>query len=117
MLRELGGLIRAAGDLAIERNLEYVGPQEVLDARSLAITLENQLSNQMISRMKDYEMLIADEKIVGRVNGLSVIGNSSGKVMPIEAEITPTHRSGAGNIVATGQLRVIARESVQKCPI
>tara|TARA_B100000287_G_scaffold246589_1_gene231784 strand:+ start:1153 stop:3090 length:1938 start_codon:yes stop_codon:yes gene_type:complete len=113
MLRELGGLIRAAGDLAIERNSEYVGPQEVLDARSLAITLENQLSNQMISRMKDYEMLIADEKIVGRVNGLSVIGNSSGKVMPIEAEITPTHRSGAGNIVATGQLRVIARESVQ----
>ncbi|MHA2501599.1 MAG: ATP-dependent protease LonB [Candidatus Kariarchaeaceae archaeon] len=113
MLRELGGLIRAAGDLAIERDLNLVTELEVRDARGLAVTLENQLSREQIARMKDYDLVVVENKQVGRVNGLSVIGNSAGKVMPIEAEITPTHREGAGKIVATGQLRVIARESVQ----
>ncbi|MHA2092638.1 MAG: S16 family serine protease, partial [Candidatus Kariarchaeaceae archaeon] len=112
-LRELGGLIRAAGDLAIERGLTVVTEREVLDAREIATTLENQLTNQHIARMKDYDLVLVESSIVGRVNGLSVIGNSAGSVMPIEAEITPTHRSSGGKIIATGQLRVIARESVQ----
>ncbi|MHA2092830.1 MAG: ATP-dependent protease LonB, partial [Candidatus Kariarchaeaceae archaeon] len=38
-LRELGGLIRAAGDLAIERGLTVVTEREVLDAREIATTL------------------------------------------------------------------------------
>lgn len=113
MLRELGGLVRAAGDLAIERNKTVVTENEVQDARGLAVTLENQLSRQYIARMKDYDLVLVDNFQVGRVNGLSVIGNTAGQVMPIEAEITPTHREGGGKIVATGQLRVIARESVQ----
>ncbi|MDH5402717.1 MAG: ATP-dependent protease LonB [Candidatus Heimdallarchaeota archaeon] len=113
LLRELGGLVRVAGDLAIERKLQYVTPQEVMDARKISTTLEFQLSRQHIARMKDYDLVLINDYQVGRVNGLSVIGNSAGSVMPIEAEITPTHREGGGKIIATGQLRVIARESVQ----
>lgn len=112
-LRELGGLIRAAGDLAIERNLTEVAAQEVIEARDLSTTLESQLSKQYIARLKDYDLIIIDNAVIGRVNGLSVIGNSAGSVMPIEAEITPSLRTSGGKIIATGQLRVIARESVQ----
>ncbi|MHA2249819.1 MAG: ATP-dependent protease LonB [Candidatus Kariarchaeaceae archaeon] len=112
-LRELGGLIRAAGDLAIERGLAVVSGREVLDAREYATTLENQITKQHLARLKDYDLVLVESAIIGRVNGLSVIGNSAGSVMPIEAEITPTHRSSGGKIIATGQLRVIARESVQ----
>ncbi|MHA2027869.1 MAG: ATP-dependent protease LonB, partial [Candidatus Kariarchaeaceae archaeon] len=110
-LRELGGLIRAAGDLAIETDKPAVTDEEVIAARGMATTLENQLTNQHLERMKDYDLVLIDSSVVGRVNGLSVIGNSAGSVMPIEAEITPSHRGG--KIIATGQLRVIARESVQ----
>ncbi|MFV2014257.1 MAG: ATP-dependent protease LonB [Candidatus Heimdallarchaeota archaeon] len=110
-LRELGGLIRAAGDLAIEREKPMVTADEVIAAREMATTLENQLTTQYLERMKDYDLVLIESTLIGRVNGLSVIGNSAGSVMPIEAEITPSQRGG--KIIATGQLRVIARESVQ----
>ncbi|OLS26488.1 MAG: Archaeal Lon protease [Candidatus Heimdallarchaeota archaeon LC_2] len=110
-LRELGGLIRAAGDLAIEKGVELVTEEEVTSARGVATTLENQLTNQYLERMKDYDLVLIDKAVIGRVNGLSVVGDSSGSVMPIEAEITPSQRGG--KIIATGQLRVMARESVQ----
>jgi len=112
-LRELGGLVRAAGDLAIEKGIALVSAAEVQEARGLATTLESQLTKQHLERLKDYDLVLVDNAIIGRVNGLSVIGDSAGTVMPIEAEITPAHRAGGGKIIATGQLRVIARESVQ----
>lgn len=110
-LRELGGLIRAAGDFAIEKGKDIVTDEEVLAARGMATTLENQLTTQHLERMKDYDQVLIESTLIGRVNGLSVIGDSAGSVMPIEAEITPSQRGG--KIIATGQLRVIARESVQ----
>jgi Lon-like ATP-dependent protease len=112
-LRELGGLIRAAGDLAIERGKAIVEQDDVLDARELAVTLESQITRHYLERRKDYDLILVDNILVGRVNGLSVVGNSAGSVMPIEAEITPASKKSGGKIIATGQLRVIARESVQ----
>jgi Lon-like ATP-dependent protease len=47
--------------------------------------------------------------VVGRVNGLAVMGDDSGIVKPIMAEIT----QGKGEIIATGRLQEIAEESVQ----
>ncbi|RMG20178.1 MAG: ATP-dependent protease LonB [Methanobacteriota archaeon] len=113
LLRDLGGLVRTAGDLAVERGHALVTAQDVLDARHLAVTLENQLSLQLLEARKDYELFEVNKGMVGRVNGLAVYGNSAGSVMPIEAAITPASMIGAGRIYATGQLRVIARESVQ----
>ncbi len=112
-LRELGGLVRVAGDLAIERRHKYVLKEDVLDARDLSLTFESQMANRYLERMKDYNLVLTKNDAVGRVNGLSVIGDTGGSVMPIESEVAPTQRSGAGKIIATGQLRVIARESVQ----
>lgn len=113
MLRDLGGLIRTAGDIAVERGSQYVTSDEIVFAKKLALTLEGQISLQTLERISDYNLVSTAKGIVGRVNGLAVYGNSSGLVMPIEAAITPAMQQGAGKIYATGQLRVIARESVQ----
>ena len=113
LLRDLGGLIRTAGDISIERNHKFVNFQDVIDAKVLAVTLETQIAGNYIDRHKDYNLVKIEKGIIGRVNGLAVLGSSGGIVMPIEAAVTPSHSSVGGRVYATGQLRVIARESVQ----
>jgi len=112
-LRELGGLVRAAGDLAKEKGAKYAGPEHVLKARELASTLEHQLSKQVIEHRKDYKVFLSKGKRVGKVNGLAVLGDaSSGIIMPIVAEVTPASSKSEGKIIATGKLGEIAKEAV-----
>ena len=113
-LRDLGGLIRAAGDLAREEGTPYVHAKHVIQAKDLARSLENQIADRYVEERKDYDVILNKGAIIGRVNGLYVTtdptgGARAGGVTPIAAKVTP----GAGKIVATGKLRVIARESVQ----
>ncbi len=112
-LRELGGLIRAAGDLAKERNENLVSAETIILAKKLARTLENQISDSYAEDRKLYKIFNTDMTKVGRVNGLAVINQRSGIVMPIEAEVVPAFSRREGKIIATGQLRIIAREAVQ----
>ncbi|MBY9000378.1 MAG: ATP-dependent protease LonB [Candidatus Heimdallarchaeota archaeon] len=112
-LRELGGLIRAAGDLAKERNEILVSSETVVLAKKLARTLENQISDDYADDRKLYKIFNTELTKVGRVNGLAVINKQSGIVMPIEAEVVPAFSRREGKIIATGQLRIIAREAVQ----
>ncbi len=112
-LRELGGLIRAAGDLAKERNENLVSAETVVLAKKLARTLENQISDSYAEDRKLYKIFNTELTTVGRVNGLAVINQKSGIVMPIEAEVVPAFSRREGKIIATGQLRIIAREAVQ----
>ncbi|MHA1347625.1 MAG: ATP-dependent protease LonB [Candidatus Heimdallarchaeaceae archaeon] len=112
-LRELGGLIRAAGDLAKERNEQLVSAETVVLAKKLARTLENQISDSYAEDRKLYKIFNIEKTKVGRVNGLAVINQKSGIVMPIEAEVVPAFSRREGKIIATGQLRIIAREAVQ----
>ncbi len=112
-LRELGGLIRAAGDLAKEKKEEIVSAQTVREAKKLSRTLENQISDSYAEQRKQYKIIETEGTKVGRVNGLAVINQRSGIVMPIEADVVPAFSQREGKIVATGQLRIIAREAVQ----
>ncbi len=112
-LRELGGLIRAAGDLAKERNEDLVSAETIRSAKKLARTLENQISDSYAEDRKLYKIFNTEMTKVGRVNGLAVINQKSGIVMPIEAEVVPAFSRREGKIIATGQLRIIAREAVQ----
>ena len=109
-LRELGGLIRAAGDLAREEKAKLVDNKHVKNAMKSAKTLENQLASDYIERKKEYQMINTSGSIVGRVNGLAVIGDA-GIVLPIEAEVVP----GSGEkseVIATGNLGKIAQEAI-----
>ncbi|HDL15571.1 MAG TPA: ATP-dependent protease LonB [Euryarchaeota archaeon] len=112
-LRGLGGLIRAAGDVAISENAEYVEPEHVIKAKSISKTLEQQIADRYISQKKDYEVYKTEGAEIGKVNGLAVIGNDSGVILPIVAEVTPAQSRDEGKIIATGKLRIIAREAIQ----
>ena len=109
-LRDLGGLVRAAGDIANAKGHRYVLPEDVEEARGLAKTLEEQVADKYIEERKEYEVLITKGKRIGRVNGLAVLGNG-GLVLPIEANISPS-QSKEGKIIATGKLGEIAKEAV-----
>ena len=113
-LRELGGLIRAAGDLASEEKSKLVTKDHVIRAKNLARTLEQQLADKYIEQKKEYEIIVTTGKRVGRVNGLAVIGVSppySGIILPIEAEVTPGGKES--EIIATGKLGEIAKEAIK----
>jgi Lon-like ATP-dependent protease len=113
-LRELGGLIRAAGDLAIEENKKIVTRDIVLRAKTPAKTLEEQMVNKMMIVKKDYDIFKTTGTAIGRVNGLAVMNESdAGLLLPIECEITPASSKNEGKIIATGQLGSIAKESVE----
>ncbi len=114
-LRELGGLVRAAGDLAKEEGKNITERDHVIRAKILARPLEQQLADKYIEEKKKYEVIIIKGKIIGRVNGLAVMGTEtslSGIVLPIESEVTPGGMQGT-EIVATGQLGKIAQEAVK----
>lgn len=113
-LRELGGLVRAAGDLAKERNSKLVEPQHIKAAMKIARTLEEQMADEYIENKKKYEVIITKGKHVGRVNGLAVIGSGSafsGIVLPIESEVTLGGKKT--EFIATGKLGQIAQEAVK----
>ncbi len=113
MFRDLGGLIRAAGDVAVEEKAEFVTKKHIVTARKIARSLEQQMSDKFIERKKEYEVIVVSGKKVGRVNGLAVIGsgtNYSGIVLPIEAEVTPGGKEN--QIIATGKLGEIAKEAI-----
>ena len=113
-LRELGGLIRAAGDIAVGEKATLVQPAHITKAKALARTLEQQIADQFIERKKEYEVIITKGQRIGRVNGLAVIGDArafSGIILPIEAEVTPGGKKQT-DFIATGKLGEIAKEAV-----
>ncbi len=116
-LRELGGLVRIAGDLAAEEKLSLVGPKHVERARMIAKPLEQQVADRYLERQSEYSMLVNKGARVGRVNGLAVLGadtgmsDYSGVVLPVEAMVTPS-QGRSGQVIATGGLSDLAKESV-----
>jgi len=117
-LRDLGGLVRAAGDVAKEKGHLLVSRQDVFEAKLSARTLENQIVDKMIDTKKDYEVYLTKGTVVGRVNGLAVFGDgSAGSIIPIEAAVTPPSSKNESKVIATGKLGEIAKEAVQNVSV
>ena len=116
-LRELGGLVRIAGDLAAEDGSTLTQSKHVVRARAIAKPLEQQVADRYLERQSEYSMLVNEGERVGRVNGLAVLGadtglsDYSGVVLPVEAMVTPT-QGRSGQVIATGGLSDLAKESV-----
>jgi Lon-like ATP-dependent protease len=110
-LRDLGGLVRVAGDIARSSDKEYTEREDVLQAKRRSRSIEQQLADNYIDRRKDYELTVNEGDVVGRVNGLAVMGEDSGIVLPVMAEVTPSQ--GPGEVIATGKLQEMAEEAVQ----
>lgn len=113
-LRDLGGLVRAAGDLAKEKGAKVVTKQHVNDAKLYARTLEQQISDKHIEQNKEYRVIVTEGKMVGRVNGLAVMGITppySGIILPIVSAVTPGGKQR--DVIATGKLGEIAKEAIK----
>ena len=120
-LRELGGLVRVAGDIALSENASatMVHADHVVKAKRASRSLEQQIADRYIERRKEYRMFSTEGAAVGIVNGLAAINAQtgmsefSGIVLPIVAEVTPAQTRDGGVVVATGKLGEIAKEAVQ----
>ena len=116
-LRELGGLIRIAGDLASEDSSPLTTTVHVTRARAIAKPLEQQIADRYLERQSEYAMLVNRGNRIGRVNGLAVLGadsglsDFSGVVLPVEAMVTPS-QGRSGQVISTGGLSDLAKESV-----
>ena len=111
-LRDLGGLVRAAGDIAKGERSDIVKLEHVISAKKLARTLEQQIADRYIVQRKKYSVFKSEGTEVGRVNGLAIVGDRSGIILPIAAEAAPAQSSLEGKIIATGKLGDIAKEAV-----
>ncbi len=100
-LRDMGGLIRVAGDIARQENAILTTSVHVITAKSTARSIEDQVSDEITQHLREYEMTIVEGTRIGRVNGLAVTGNDAGSVLPIMAEVTPA-QGESGQIIATG---------------
>jgi len=119
-LRDLGGLVRAAGDVAKEEKSDYVEPKHIEKAKEVSKSLEKQISGKEIERKKQYQVFKTEGEEVGKVNGLAVFSGGKeseeifgGIMLPIEAKIAPAQSKKEGETIATGKLGKIAGEAVQ----
>jgi Lon-like ATP-dependent protease len=117
--RELGGLVRVAGDVAVARSAKVVTREDVEIARNTAKSLENQIADRVVESHKNYNLFKSEGFSVGMINGLAALNGSSsmsefaGVVLPIVAEVAPSQTKKGGKIIATGKLGEIAKESVE----
>ena len=111
--RELGGIVRAAGDIAKENKREFTSADDVKQALTKIKSIEDQMISRYVEVKKQYSIISTKGSMIGKINGLAVIGHAppySGMVMPIEAEVV---KGGKGvTFTATGKLGDIAKESV-----
>ncbi|UZE92126.1 MAG: ATP-dependent protease LonB [Methanosarcinales archaeon] len=112
-LRDLGGLVRVAGDIASAEGAELTTAEHVRNAKKMSRSIEQQAADRYLEQRTDYKMFRSKGAEIGRVNGLAIVGGDSGVVLPIVAEVTPAQSKEEGKVIATGQLQDIARESVQ----
>ncbi len=117
--RELGGLVRISGDVAIRKKEDTVSLEDVIEAKMTARSLEKQIADRVADAHKKYSLFKIEGEEVGMVNGLAVLNGGSslaeyaGNVLPIVAEVTPALDKKNGRIIATGKLGEIAKEAVE----
>lgn len=113
-LRDLGGLIRAAGDIAVAEHAALVTKKHVVAAYDISRTLEHQIADKEIEDRKSYEIILTKGTSKGRVNCLATIGSQegvSGIVLPIETQATPT--TEASTIRVTGDVSESTKQATQ----
>ncbi|MFP4402544.1 MAG: ATP-dependent protease LonB [Candidatus Nanoarchaeia archaeon] len=111
--RDLGGIVRAAGDIANGHKKQLVSAEHVQEALDKVKSIESQMISRYVDNRKNYSLISTSGEEIGKVNGLAVIGQVppyAGMVMGIEAEVTPGGKKG--EIFATGKLGDIAKESI-----
>ncbi|MHB1262621.1 MAG: ATP-dependent protease LonB [Thermoplasmatota archaeon] len=108
-LRELGGLVRTAGDLARDDNASAVTVDHVLHAKRMSQSLEYQVTRRGIEISTAKEALVVGGEKVGTAIGCAFLGTGetgepAGIVVPVEADATISSNKQRGTLFVGGGL-------------
>ena len=108
-LRELGGLVRTAGDLARDDGREVVTVDHVLAAKRMSMSLEYQVTRRGIEVTTAKEALTVGGQKVGAAVGCAFLGTGetgepAGIVVPVEADATVSSDRNRGSLFVGGGL-------------
>ena len=108
-LRELGGLVRTAGDYANTAGDKLVTVQHVKEAKNAARSMEQQMTESRIQiEMADHQVL-TEGRALGTACGVGLIGTGevgepAGVLVPVEAAVGPAMSRNTGSIVLGPEL-------------
>jgi Lon-like ATP-dependent protease len=113
-LRELGGLVRTAGDIAAGKGRELVTAEDVRAAKRLSRSLEQQIAEQALESRRRSELVRPGGELVGLAPGAGLVGTGevgepAGLVVPIASAVTPPLSRSGGRIAFGGGLQDSAR--------
>ncbi|MEK6984866.1 MAG: ATP-dependent protease LonB [Candidatus Thermoplasmatota archaeon] len=108
-LRELGGLVRTAGDIARDENATSVTVDHVLGAKRMSQSLEYQVTRRGIEVATAKEALTVGGEKVGTAIGCAFMGTGetgepAGIVVPVEADATISSDRQKGTLFFGGGL-------------
>jgi Lon-like ATP-dependent protease len=108
-LRELGGLVRTAGDLARDDGAGLVTVQHVLDAKRMSQSLEYQVTRRGIEVATAKEAFTVGAPKVGTAIGCAFLGTGetgepAGIVVPVESDATVSSDRQKGTLFVGGGL-------------
>jgi Lon-like ATP-dependent protease len=108
-LRELGGLVRTAGDIARDRDAPLVTVDDVLHAKRMSMSLEYQVTRRGIEVTTAKEALTVGGEKVGIAVGCAFMGTGetgepAGIVVPVEADATLSSDRQKGTLFLGGGL-------------
>ncbi len=113
-LRELGGLVRTAGDIARDQNAESVTAEHVRFAKKISRSLEQQILDRDLEKSRSSDAIHVRGELIGAAAGLGYIGTGevgepAGVVIPVEAAVTPAISRHGGTLVANEDLHRASR--------
>jgi ATP-dependent Lon protease len=117
-LRELGGLVRTAGDIAAGAKQKVTTADHVRQAKRLSRSLEQQIADSELEGRRTHESVQPEGELVGVAHGVGLVGTGevgepAGLVVPIASTVTsPLSRSG-GHLAFGGGIETSAKSQTE----
>ena len=113
-LRELGGLVRTAGDIAQGKGRALVTAEDVRAAKRLSRSLEQQIAEQALESRRKSDTIRPAGELVGLAPGAGLVGTGevgepAGLVVPIASAVTPPLSRAGGRIAFGGGIEDSAK--------
>lgn len=106
-LRELGGLVRTAGDMCVGRNGKVITADDVREAKRLSRSLEQQIAENGLEARRNHEAARPQGEKIGLAPGAGLVGTGevgepAGLVVPIVSAVSPPIHRHSGHIAYGG---------------
>lgn len=117
-LRELGGLVRTAGDIAAGVKRRSTTAEDVRQAKRLSRSLEQQIADSELEGRRTHEDVQPEGELIGVAHGVGLVGTGevgepAGLVVPIASTVTsPLSRSG-GHLAFGGGIETSAKSQTE----